>query len=66
MALVGLLVLSRIGQGAFVDFSFFSADKEGEIVKSIEIEAKTACQTDERSLFFFLPSKFQFENFLRL
>lgn len=49
-----------------MDFSFFSAHQEGEVVELVEIKAETTSQTDERGLFLLLPSQLQPENFLGL
>lgn len=58
MTFVGLLVLSRIGKRALMNFAFFGSDEEGKVIKLIEVEAETTGQTDEGSLFFLFASEF--------
>ena len=57
MTLVSLLILPRVSQRALMDFSFFSTHKEGEVIESVEVKAKTTCKSNERSFFFFLSSQ---------
>ena len=66
MTLISFLILSRVGKWTFMNFSFFSADKEWEVIKSVEIEAKTASKTNKRCFFLLFSSQFQSENFFRL
>ena len=66
MPFVSFLVLSRVSQGAFMDFTFLSSDQKRKGVKLIEVKAETTGQTDEGSLFFFLSSQFKSEYFFWL
>jgi hypothetical protein len=56
MAFVSLLVLSRIGQRAFMNFALLSSNKEGEVVKFVKIKAEPTSQSNKRSLFLLLAS----------
>jgi len=39
MPFVGFLILSRVCQRTFVNFPFFSANKERKVVESVKVEA---------------------------
>ena len=41
MTFVGLLILTGIGEGTFVDFTLLGAYKEREVVELVEVEAQT-------------------------
>ena len=65
MAFVSLLILTRICEWTFVDFTLFSSNEETECVKSAEIETKTTCQSDEGTFFFLVSNKFESKYFFR-
>jgi hypothetical protein len=49
---VSLLILTRIGTRAFMDFSLFCSDQKRKLVEFVKIEAKTTSESNKATLLF--------------
>lgn len=65
MSFICFLILTRISEWAFMDFTFLSSNQKWKSIEFVEIETQTASQSDEISFFFFFTSELQSEDFFR-